>query len=135
MLFTLFIMNGTIVFLLHLSHVHNVCLNFIIGISNPVSFLAAYACFCCPCLTAQLSKRVGDHTLTCLVNPAALMVIRTKVRTAYKIKVNIYEYLSIFLTRFLFLGKFNRRLLYDTMLRMPMCCHADRQRTRSPSCS
>jgi hypothetical protein len=54
-----------------------------------VFFLAAFACFCAPCLTAKLTRRVGDPLLTCCLNPCTLMAVRVKVRTAYKIKVNI----------------------------------------------
>jgi hypothetical protein len=56
--------------------------------------LAAYACLCTPCFTAQLTDRQGDHFLTCCLNPCVLSGIRTKVRTAYKIEVNIYTYIS-----------------------------------------
>jgi len=52
---------------------------------------SAFACLCNPCYTAQLTKRAGDHILTCLVNPCTLMAVRTKVRTAYKIKGSLIE--------------------------------------------
>jgi len=52
---------------------------------------SAYACFCNPCYTAQLTERVGDHLLTCLLDRGVLMSIRTKVRTAYKIQGSLLE--------------------------------------------
>ncbi len=63
---------------------------------NNCFILAAYACFCAPCYTAQLTDRVGDHLLTCCLNPFSLMAVRTKVRTAFKIQVSVYINISYF---------------------------------------
>ncbi|CAF4868710.1 unnamed protein product [Rotaria sp. Silwood1] len=52
---------------------------------------SAYACCCAPCFIAQLTDRVGDHLLTCCLNPCSLMAVRTKVRTAFKIKGSLIE--------------------------------------------
>jgi hypothetical protein len=132
---------GNILFLVHLNHVHDVCMNMTIFYQFYVLFLlAARACFCNPCFTARLTDRVGDHLLTCCLNPSSLMAVRTKVRTAYKIDVNekIYCFLycsSSISISFVFLGKFNRRLLCNNMLRMPMCCYANWERTQPSQCS
>ncbi|CAF2981016.1 unnamed protein product [Rotaria socialis] len=52
---------------------------------------SAYACFCALCYAAQLTDRVGDHTLTCCLNPCSLTAVRTKVRATYKIKGSLIE--------------------------------------------
>jgi len=52
---------------------------------------SAMSCFCNPCFTARLTRRVGDHLLTCCLNPCSLMAVRTKVRTAYKIQGSLIE--------------------------------------------
>ncbi len=82
--------------MVHLSHVRDVRIHsyrdYMIKYSNfdILYLLAAYACLCTPCFTAQLTDRQGDHFLTCCLNPCVLSGIRTKVRTAYNIEVNIY---------------------------------------------
>lgn len=82
---------GKRLFLVHLNHVQDVCKHRIdIRYVMHFLFLAACACFCNPCLTALLTDRVGDHLLTCCLNPCALMAVRTKVRATYKIKVKVY---------------------------------------------
>ncbi len=50
--------------------------------------LAAFAYFCCPCYVAKINDRMGEHFLTCCINPCSLMALRTKVRTAFHIRVN-----------------------------------------------
>ncbi len=60
-----------------------------------IYILAAFACFCFPCYTAKINDRMGEHFLTCCLNPCSLMALRTKVRTAFHIRVN-KDYFSYF---------------------------------------
>ncbi len=73
----------------------------IVFFSKKISFilyllLAAFACFCYPCYTAKIIDRMGEHFLTCCINPCSLMALRTKVRTAFHIRVYKEYILPIF---------------------------------------
>lgn len=124
--------NGTTHYLLHSSHVHDVRMRISFITFERYFHLAAYACFCNPCFTAQLTQRAGDHILTCCVNPFTLMAIRTKVRTAYKIEVSINKHTDSIIKWMFSLnssGKSDRRLLHNNMLCLSMCCDANWKRT------
>ncbi len=92
MIFINLIIIGIKHYLVHLNHVHNVCVCFCfqkkILIYEYIIILAAFACFCYPCYTAKINDRMGEHFLTCCLNPCSLMALRTKARTAFHIRVN-----------------------------------------------
>ncbi|CAF1217188.1 unnamed protein product [Rotaria magnacalcarata] len=52
---------------------------------------SAFAYFCTPCYIAKLHDRSGEHFLTNCINPCSLMVLRTKVRTAFHIRGSLAE--------------------------------------------
>ena len=56
---------------------------------DPLDFLlATFACCCYPCYIAKLADRMDEHCATVWFNPCSLMALRTKIRTAFHIRVN-----------------------------------------------
>ncbi|CAF0766926.1 unnamed protein product [Adineta steineri] len=52
---------------------------------------SAFAYFCTPCYTAKLIDRTGERFCIGICNPFALMALRTKVRTAFRIRGNVTQ--------------------------------------------
>lgn len=93
---------------------------------------AAFACFCCCCYTASLVNRTGDSALSCCCNPCALAGLRTKVRTAFHIRVKfrwLKNDLSCHRWASSSSGNIDGRLLRIDLL--SMCSNANRKRIRS----
>ncbi|UJR31891.1 hypothetical protein I4U23_019365 [Adineta vaga] len=52
---------------------------------------SAFACFCTPCYIAKVIDRTNDNYCIGFFNPYALMALRTKVRTSFRIRGNLVE--------------------------------------------
>ncbi|RNA10100.1 cornifelin -like protein [Brachionus plicatilis] len=50
-----------------------------------------YAYFCCPCFTCRLYERAGESCCTPLCIPTSLVILRGKIRTAFRINGSICE--------------------------------------------
>ena len=95
--------------------------------------LAAFACCCSCCYVASLVSRTGESRLSCLCNPCAPSALRTKVRTAFHIRVMAMILFSLENERdFTFarlLGHSDGRLLQIHLY--SMFSNADREGARS----
>ena len=88
MMFILLIIIGTVHFSVHSILVIEVCVCMLRNSLMNMSFLlATFACCCYPCYIAKIADRLDEHCATVWINPCALMALRTKIRTAFHIRV------------------------------------------------
>jgi hypothetical protein len=59
------------------------------GLCSFCSNCGACCCafFCCPCFTCKLFERAGECLCTPMFAPGALLALRTKIRTGFRIEV------------------------------------------------